>query len=185
MNSSKSELEKREILRMSNEESNKLTRECLQTALIYLMNEKPFEKITITELVKRSGVSRTAFYRNYTSKEDILTEFSNRFFKELIDSSDDERYKKQPYLWYLRFFSSIKENADIFNLLIKAHMPESMSHTASSFIEKIKPAGTPAEYYKNLAFEGAFSNILLGWFQKGMQETPEEMADLCKKIIHE
>lgn len=185
MNTSKSELEKREILRMSNEESNKLTRECLQTALIYLMNEKPFEKITITELVKRSGVSRTAFYRNYASKEDILKEFSDWFLKELIAFSEDEQYKEHPYLWYLRFFSSIKEHADILQLLIKANMPAGMDHTASSFIEKIKPAHTSLEYYKNLAFEGAFSKILLGWFQKGMQESPEEMARLCKEIIHE
>lgn len=184
MSTSKSELEKREILRMSNEESNKLTRECLQTALIYLMNEKPFEKITITELVKRSGVSRTAFYRNYTSKEDILSEFCEWFFKELADSSADEQYKRQPRLWYLRFFSSIKEHADIFKLLIQANMPASMSNTASSFIEKIKPAHTVKEYYKNLAFEGAFTKILLGWFQNGMKESPEEMAKLCEEIIH-
>ena len=58
------EIKKRDVLRMSNEASNKLTKECLQMALIYLLNEKPIEKITITELVKRSGVSRTAFYRN-------------------------------------------------------------------------------------------------------------------------
>lgn len=183
MNTSKSELEKREILRMSNEESNKLTRECLQTALIYLMNEKPFEKITITELVKRSGVSRTAFYRNYHSKEDILTEFCECFRKELADSSKDERYKKQPYLWYLRFFSNIQEHADIFKLLIQADMPASMSDTAASFIEKIKPARTVREYYINVAFEGAFVKILLGWFQNGMKESPEEMAKLCEDIL--
>ena len=35
----KTELEKREILRLNNEESNKLTKECLSMALIYLMNE--------------------------------------------------------------------------------------------------------------------------------------------------
>lgn len=183
MNTSKSELEKREILRMSNEESNKLTRECLQTALIYLMNEKPFEKITITELVKRSGVSRTAFYRNYHSKEDILTEFCEWFLKELADSFKDERYKEQPCLWYLEFFSCIQAHADIFKLLIQADMPASMSDTAASFIEKIEPAHTTEEYYKNLAFEGAFTKVLLGWFQNGMKESPEEMANLCEDVL--
>ena len=63
-----------DALRMSNKESNRFTRECLQTALIYLMGEKSFEKISISELVRRSGVSRTAFYRNYSSKEEILNE---------------------------------------------------------------------------------------------------------------
>ena len=64
---------------LSNKEANKVTRECLQTALIQLMSQKPFEKITITELVRRSGVSRTAFYRNYESKEEILNEVCRSF----------------------------------------------------------------------------------------------------------
>ena len=66
------ESRRNENLRLSNQESNRLTRECLQTALIYLMNEKPFEQIHISELARRSGVSRTDFYRNYTCKEDFL-----------------------------------------------------------------------------------------------------------------
>ena len=32
------EIKKRDVLRMSNEASNKLTKECLQMALIYLLN---------------------------------------------------------------------------------------------------------------------------------------------------
>ena len=75
------ELKKRDILRMSNKESNRLTRECLQTALIYLMGQKPFDKISISEIVRRSGVSRTAFYRNYNSKEEVLNETCNVFLK--------------------------------------------------------------------------------------------------------
>ena len=65
------ELQKKEILRMNNKESNQLTRECLQLALIHLMAEQPYEKITVSEIVRRAGVSRTAFYRNYTDKEDF------------------------------------------------------------------------------------------------------------------
>lgn len=71
---------------LSNKEANKVTKECLQTALIQLMSQKPFEKITITELVRRSGVSRTAFYRNYESKEEILNEVCRSFIDSLSAS---------------------------------------------------------------------------------------------------
>ena len=86
MTNQNTDLKKKENLRLSNEESNRLTRECLQTALVYLLSEKSLEDITITELVKRSGVSRTAFYRNYNTKEDILQEISDRIFSDLRDS---------------------------------------------------------------------------------------------------
>lgn len=44
--------------RLGNKESNKITRECVETALIQLMKTKPFEAITITDIVQRAGVSR-------------------------------------------------------------------------------------------------------------------------------
>ncbi len=37
-----------------------------------LLEKKELTKISISELVKRAGVSRAAFYRNYDSKEYIL-----------------------------------------------------------------------------------------------------------------
>ena len=51
------ELAKRDVLRLNNQESNELTRECIDMALMYLMSEKPFESISISEITKRAGVS--------------------------------------------------------------------------------------------------------------------------------
>ena len=42
-----------------------LTREAIETALLQLLEKKELAKISISELVKRAGVSRAAFYRNY------------------------------------------------------------------------------------------------------------------------
>ena len=92
-------LEEKNVLRLNNEESNKLTRECLTTALMQLMKEKPLDKITITELVARSGVSRTAFYRNYSTKEDILVDIR----KAIAETSNNlllrPELKDDPFLW--------------------------------------------------------------------------------------
>ncbi|MBR3486231.1 MAG: helix-turn-helix transcriptional regulator, partial [Clostridia bacterium] len=66
------ELERMNILRLSNAEANKVTRECMKTALVKLLNEKDLPRISVTEIVTAAGVSRPAFYRNYSSKEDLL-----------------------------------------------------------------------------------------------------------------
>ena len=65
------EMQKKDVLRMNNKESNQLTRECLQLALMHLMGEHPYEKITVSEIVRRAGVSRTAFYRTYKAETDL------------------------------------------------------------------------------------------------------------------
>lgn len=48
-----------------NKELNFAIKEALQDALILLMKEKQYRSISITELCKKAGVSRMAFYNNY------------------------------------------------------------------------------------------------------------------------
>ncbi|MDO5337892.1 MAG: TetR/AcrR family transcriptional regulator [Eubacteriales bacterium] len=177
------ELEKRKVLRMSNEESNRLTRECLQTALVYLMSEKCFDKITVTELVKRSGVSRTAFYRNYSSKEEILAEMSNDFLKQLTASLSTPRYMEHPYEWYYDFFQEINKHAELFGLLLQAHLPMDTLFGPDGILELVHPSSSIRERYHNLALEGAFTKILVYWFKSGRKESSEEMAAMCAEIL--
>ena len=41
-------------------------------ALLVLMAEKDFSKITVKELAKRADLDRKTFYRNFNSKEEVL-----------------------------------------------------------------------------------------------------------------
>ncbi len=168
---------------MNNEESNKLTKECLTKALIYLMNEKPFDSITISELVKRAGVSRTAFYRNYSSKEDIIHEVAQGVVElvgTLIEkSSSTDKPEKQ----YREFFELAKDNGDILKILSRSEFSVGILFENGSIIDKLYPSNTPLEHYRRLAAEAAFYKILRVWADTGMQETPAEMAKICSEII--
>ena len=83
MPQNESEMNKRRMVRLSNEAAGQLTRECLQTALIRLLAEQEMDKISITELVRVAGVSRTAFYSNYNSKEEVLLDWVSSYLSEL------------------------------------------------------------------------------------------------------
>lgn len=179
----KTELEKRDVLRMSNKESNRMTRECLQTALITLMGQKPFEKITISEIVRKSGVSRTAFYRNYDTKEDILNEVSDLFTNGMIQSFKDKGFLNDRYGWYLAFFRIIKENAPLFRLLLQAHMLNSALISTYTMIGRLDHSDNVTAHYDFLAWEGSLSTITLHWFQDGMKESVEFMADYCTENL--
>lgn len=47
--------------RLSNNDSNSFTRECIHGAMIYLAQNKPFDKITITELAKKRACQELLF----------------------------------------------------------------------------------------------------------------------------
>lgn len=173
------ELSKKNIKRLSNEESNKVTREVIQISMIKLMGKMPFEKITVSDITKHAGVSRAAFYRNYESKEALVEEICKSVFNELDASIKSERYHKKRKVWYADFFRTIKEYNEYFRIYLDAHLQIS----DQVVLEALYPSSSVQERYMNTAREGAFISILTDWFRSGMQETPEEMAQICFDIL--
>lgn len=175
----KTEMESKEILRLSNEESNKLTRECLRTAMFKLMEQKSFDKITITDIAKRAGVSRAAFYRNYATKETLVEDLCRCLIEELTASVKSECFRTNRKQWYQNFFQVIQENSVFFQAYLKANLRISNGIVT----ESIHPAATIQEHYGNVAGEGAFISILREWFLTGMTQTPEEMGNICEALF--
>lgn len=55
------------------------TRKALKQALVRLLNEKPFEKISVTDICKESNISRITFYTHYDHKYDLVQEIFNDY----------------------------------------------------------------------------------------------------------
>ena len=176
-------LEERNVLRLNNEESNKLTRECLKTALMQLMKEKSLDKITITELVKRSGVSRTAFYRNYSSKEDILVDIRNSIAETSNSFLVKPELKDNPRLWFRECFKIVQDNADLIRPILDAKLTLGDFFKNQSVLDSLYSTDNRMNRYKNLAIEAAFQRIMIVWFDEGMIESVDEMASFCNDIF--
>ena len=102
-----------ENLRKSNQESNLLTREAIETALLQLLEKKELAKISISELVKRAGVSRAAFYRNYDSKEEILESVFKRSVHNIMEQLSHYDVKTDLYLVWVHLFREAKKEAKV------------------------------------------------------------------------
>ena len=175
----RTEMENRDVLRLSNEESNNITRECLRTAMFKLLEQKSFDKITITDIAKRAGVSRTAFYRNYATKEALVEDLCRRLLEELTASVKSECFRTNRRLWYQKFFEVIQNNSAFFYAYLKANLRLSNG----AITESIHPTSTIQDHYRNVAGEGAFVNVLREWFLSGMPQTPEEMSNICEELF--
>ena len=178
-------IEERNVLRLNNAESNRLTRECLTTALMQLMKEKPIDKITITELVKRSGVSRTAFYRNYSSKEDILESARDEIIKLTNEFLAKPELKENTYQWFWECFNIVRENAEIIKPIIDANLPVARFWENRSMLESLYPSSDRLKRYRNHAMVAAFQRVLCLWVEEGMVEPMEEMAEFCSLVFRE
>src|ERR1051326_3657931 len=59
------------------------TRDALGDALVALMQEKPFETITVQDVLDRAQVSRSTFYLHYSDKDDLLMSDAEEFFEAI------------------------------------------------------------------------------------------------------
>lgn len=175
--------DEKDVLRLSNEELNKLTKECLEFALIELISEKDFEDISVTEIVNKAGVSRSAFYRNFQTKETLLKAIGETYTKQIAARLEQERYYGNDYLWFYDCFKDMKEEKRAIKILLKANVQYEFFGTANSILLKIFPAKDLKQEYQLVALEGAFSAILNHWVENNMEETPEQLASLCIELL--
>ena len=56
------------------------------------MNEKDCADIRMTDIIRRSGVSRSGVYKNYKSKEEIMIDIYRDPIKAIIDAGLEHRF---------------------------------------------------------------------------------------------
>ena len=56
------------------------------------MDEKPYEKITVSDITEKAGIARQTFYRNHNDKDDVVFEYIAKIFS--AESLSVEKDKK-------------------------------------------------------------------------------------------
>ena len=161
---------------------NKTVRESLALALIRLLKKKDFSSITVSEIVKLAGVSRSSFYRNFESKEQLLLSYLYDLYKDFFGSDEflasmPKYNKMQEFL--LPRFQFIKRNRDLFlvlrkhNLLYYAfeQLENDMIHLLTGYNSTIP------DYYRAM-FSGSCAGIIRMWIDHGFKESEEEMMQI-------
>ena len=65
----------------------------MDEALLYLLEKKDFEYITIKEICKKAGVNRSTFYLHYENTNDLLEESIEMINKRFISSFEVQNVK--------------------------------------------------------------------------------------------
>ena len=69
-----------------NEKLNKFTRQCLEEALLLLLEKKSLQEISVSELCAKAGVSRMTFYSRYKTKENLFEQIIRTLNKDFINA---------------------------------------------------------------------------------------------------
>ena len=157
-------------------------KECLSDALIQLMREKDFEKISIKEIADTAGVGRATWFRNYTSKNEALT------FKFV---QVGKRWAAQHALAVRdRFDLANAKNFFQFNYEIKhileiVYTSNMQSAIYDAFYQVMMPqyGANAKECYQARFYSYGLFGLLDEWIKRGFKESVEEMVIFFYQII--
>jgi AcrR family transcriptional regulator len=170
------------------------TRDALGDALITLMQEKPFETITVQDVLDRAHVSRSTFYAHYSDKDDLLMSDAEEFFEALSMTLSLHGDTSDRVFPVREFFAHLSDVQPFFKALVKSgkyqeNMELARGHFARGIERRLSelPRGKtiPANQLAAIAFAhaGALLSLLTWWLDRGMRESPAEMDELFHRIV--
>ena len=165
--------------------TNLFVKECIVTSLMQLVEKKPFVSISISEITAHAGVSRMAYYRNYSSKEEIFVQH----MEEIVSAykADVGRVKRQNYYGsyqnILQSFLYFEKYKEFFTCIQKVGMGNILLNALGNYlIDTYYKEESREAYYRLQAYAGALFNVYITWLQRGTEEPAEVMAEIVYRI---
>lgn len=161
-------------------EANRRVKESITTTLLHLLKEKSISEISVSEIISGAGVARASFYRNYASKENVITTLIADIlerFREDIKCDGNDFYTYENVHKSFEYFSQYATQVlDLHQFGYGSILLEMLNH----FHEEV--AGTMTyksiERYKLYIYIGSLYNTAMIWLQNGQKETVDEISDL-------
>ena len=170
------------------------TRDALGDALVALMQEKPFDTITVQDVLDRAHVSRSTFYLHYSDKDDLLMSDAEEFFEAISMALSAHGDKSDRVFPVQEFFIHLSDVQPFYKALVKSgkfqeNMELARGHFARGIERRLSELPRaqiiPPNERSAIAFThaGALLSLLTWWLDRGMRETPVEMDALFHRMV--
>lgn len=163
----------------------------MEAALLKLMETENYQEITIQEITDHAGLSRRTFYRNYSSKEDILEGCFYKIWSEYRFLVLQQKDISLPNIARV-FFTEMQKYTSFLSVINRHRLLPlfltKIDELLPSAFEEVK--GKDMSFSKEslqyaLAFStGGFFRILILWLNDNAQKSPEEMAGILEDFIY-
>lgn len=160
-------------------------------SLLDIMKSKPFNAITIQELSFHAKLDRRTFYRNFSSKEDVLSYHIKSLSEDLTTKLMKEDTLTIP-IFLQAFFEIAKENKEFLICLKKNDLLlfllnnfNELLPIVHSIVEQ-KFSGTFMQENIEYIFAfntGGFWNILIQWIDGNFKQSPEDIAQIVHNLM--
>jgi len=155
--------------------------DALGRALLSLMAEKDIRKVTADELSARASVGRATYFRNFSSKEELLTAYLVLRWRAYEKTEQLKRLPLSHPIRAQRYFE--------FCLSLRAENDLMIAQgCAGSILTAFETIVSDADFGKTGGYGAAFLayglyGMFITWARGGWKETPQAMAALVSGRI--
>jgi AcrR family transcriptional regulator len=172
------------------------TQKLLREALVELIDERGFDAITIGELTSRAMVSRSAFYRHYQDKYDLVEQIFAEARSALFSAVGDLGRDHPPEIW-VTFFEHIAEYERLYRALLGrkgspwfvwkmraalADLVNERGHLPHGPNACDRPIHSFADAFVPDIVSTLFVEAITWWLEQGRPYTPREIATRSARL---
>lgn len=167
----------------------------LEEALLILMETKKYEEITVRDLVDKAGISRSAFYAQFTCKQDFVAQViahTNRGATIIsTDYQSMDFFSEDNFVgYYTRFYRYVASKSRLYRAMLGRNgLPEfreqmraeamavwKAKHFTDAYLSKLSPLEKNTCEVMLAYIISAHIGLVEYWLENGMKETPDYMA---------
>lgn len=153
--------------------------------LLKLMQETPYEDITVSSLCQCAGITRRIFYHLFSNKTDALYALIDNVILGIEGYRPDVRDETLRFFLYWReqevFFDALYRNG-LSNLLLERMITSVLdeAYDVRYWLKAYDPDTATDIIIFNLC---GIMGLTYGWYRSGYQKTPEEMARRINHLV--
>ncbi len=158
-------------------------KECIADALIRLLKNKSIEEISIDEITATANVGRATYFRNFTSKTEVLTFKLVCLWKRFAEENDLKETRQFALENSEAFFTYNYGIRDLLNLLYAKGLQDALYDSFCRIMIDESGRYGCGQYKERFYAHGLFG-VLDEWIKRGYKETPSEMTEIVKRITN-
>ena len=165
-----------------------MTKLLFRTALIELMQEKPFHKITIKEICDKADLNRTTFYLHYEDQSQLLDDIVLRLEEDTAEHFSNVTGKGDDIELLANHLEYVKENALTYRTLMSNNLNDGIRekifrNMLSDMSERMPVIGTnhDSPYIHTFMLFGS-GTMILQWIDNGFDLDTHYLASLVYNL---
>ncbi len=161
-----------------NVKNNKRRRESvekIEKAFMNMLQTKEINKISVSDICKKTGLNRSTFYANYIDIYDLADKLREKLEKDFDNVFSDGGSRDAETM-----FTHIYENQIFYKTYFRLGYAEKNNVYTFDIERAKKDFGDKYIEYHIEFFRNGLNSIIKMWLNRGCKETPKEMAEILK-----